>query len=100
MEIDSPGHQANHQDSSKPQSVQPKTESGRASVPKHAAQIQAAAPASVTAESQQQAQQAEQATAAGMDAFEHSQALAERRASGSQAGPSSATGLSMCPASA
>ncbi len=34
-------------------------------------------------------QQAEQATAAGMDAFEHSQALAERRASGSQAGPSS-----------
>ena len=33
-------------------------------------------------------QQAEQATAAGMDAFEHSQALAERRASGSQAGPS------------
>ncbi|KAA6418788.1 MAG: helicase SWR1 [Trebouxia sp. A1-2] len=33
--------------------------------------------------------QAEQATAAGMDAFEHSQALAERRASGSQAGPSS-----------
>ena len=33
-------------------------------------------------------EQAEQATAAGMDAFEHSQALAERRASGSQAGPS------------
>lgn len=36
-------------------------------------------------------QQAEQATAAGMDAFEHSQALAERRASGAQAGPSSAS---------
>ena len=34
-------------------------------------------------------QQAEQAKAAGMDAFEHSQALAERRASGSHAGPSS-----------
>ena len=34
--------------------------------------------------------QAEQAAAAGMDAFEHSQALAERRASGSQAGPSAA----------
>lgn len=33
-------------------------------------------------------EQAEQAAAAGMDAFEHSQALAERRASGSQAGPS------------
>ena len=33
-------------------------------------------------------EQAQQATAAGMDAFEHSQALAERRASGSQAGPS------------
>ena len=33
-------------------------------------------------------EQAEQATAAGMDVFEHSQALAERRASGSQAGPS------------
>ena len=33
--------------------------------------------------------QAHQAAAAGMDAFEHSQALAERRASGSQAGPSS-----------
>ena len=59
---------------------------------------------SVTAEAQQPAatkgkaveaaetqQQAEQATAAGMDAFEHSQALAERRASGSQAGPSSAS---------
>ncbi|KAL0041297.1 hypothetical protein WJX77_011458 [Trebouxia sp. C0004] len=37
-------------------------------------------------------QQAEQATAAGMDAFEHSQALAERRASGSQASPSSPSG--------
>ena len=36
-------------------------------------------------------EQAEQATAAGMDAFEHSQALAERRASGSQAGPSALT---------
>lgn len=34
--------------------------------------------------------QAHQAAAAGMDAFEHSQALAERRASGSQAGPSHA----------
>lgn len=33
-------------------------------------------------------EQAEQAAAAGMDAFEHSQALAERRASGSQAEPS------------
>ena len=37
-------------------------------------------------------EQAEQAASAGMDAFEHSQALAERRASGSQAGPSAATG--------
>lgn len=36
-------------------------------------------------------EQAEQAMAAGMDAFEHSQALAERRSSGSQAGPSAPT---------
>ena len=35
-------------------------------------------------------EQAHQAAAAGMDAFEHSQALAERRASGSMAGPSTA----------
>ena len=45
-------------------------------------------------------EQAQQATAAGMDAFEHSQALAERRASGSQAGPSAlsppAPGKSVC----
>ena len=40
-------------------------------------------------------EQAEQAASAGMDAFEHSQALAERRASGSQAGPSAATALSV-----
>lgn len=43
-------------------------------------------------------EQAEQAAAAGMDAFEHSQALAERRASGSQAGPSAtlAPGKALC----
>lgn len=45
-------------------------------------------------------EQAKQAMAAGMDAFEHSQALAERRASGSQAGPSAlsppAPGKSAC----
>ena len=39
----------------------------------------------------QQAEQAQQASAAGMDAFEYSQALAERRASGSKAGPSHAS---------
>lgn len=47
--------------------------------------------------------QAHQAAAAGMDAFEHSQALVERRASGSMAGPSSAIpsapGMSPKPAS-
>lgn len=40
------------------------------------------------AQQAQHAQQAQQAMASGMDAFEHSQALAERRASGAQAGPS------------
>ena len=53
------------------------------------------------AEEVQVAGEAQQAAAAGMDAFEHSQALAERRASGAQAGPSgtvtSAPGQSCMP---
>ena len=54
----------------------------------HAAKPTAAAKGGAVQATQIQ-QQAEQATAAGMDTFEHSQALAERRASGAQAGPSS-----------
>ena len=79
---------ASPQGPAKPSASSPRKAEAPAESLRHAAPPTAAAKGGAVQTTQIQ-QQAEQATAAGMDAFEHSQALAERRASGSQAGPSS-----------
>lgn len=88
MDTDSPGPppQATHQNPPKPPPPQAQVPDSSNSPTQRAAVSKAAAKNDAEAVTHQQA---EQATAAGMDAFEYSQALAERRASGSQAGPSS-----------